>query len=218
VHELFAEQAVRRPYAVAAEFGDRSLSYAQLDARANAIARRLRGLGVRRGDRVGVCVERSFVMPAAMLGILKTGAAYVPLDPGYPAERLLLTIGDARLAAAVTQPRLMARLEDAFAGGPDVLTVDDDDEPERNGTEELPDAGVCRFPCWCWCWFWRWWRFGLFLLRCRGVVCAGGSFRAACDRHVAAVRTLTCAGPVCSFARAPWLGPESDLQVLAAGL
>lgn len=142
VHELFAEQALRRPHAVAAAFGDRSLTYAQLDARANEIALRLRGSGVRRGDRVGVCVERSFVMPAAMLGILKTGAAYVPLDPGYPEERLRLTIGDARLAAVVTQPRLMARLEDVFAGGPHILTVDDGDEPERDRTEELPGAGV----------------------------------------------------------------------------
>jgi amino acid adenylation domain-containing protein len=89
-HELFERQAARTPDAVAVAFEDERLTYAELDARSNQLARYLRRLGVERGHLVGVCLDRNLQTPVGVLGVLKAGAAYVPLDPTYPAERLAL--------------------------------------------------------------------------------------------------------------------------------
>ena len=93
VAELDA-RAADAPDAVAVEFADGRLTYAELRARADAEARRLAGLGVQRGDRVGVATEASAAMVAAIAGILRIGAAVVPLDPEYPAERLAFMVRD----------------------------------------------------------------------------------------------------------------------------
>ncbi|MFP2928167.1 AMP-binding protein [Pyxidicoccus sp. 3LG] len=103
VHELVAAQAARTPDAVAVVFEEAKLSYAELDRRANQLAHHLRSLGVRAGDRVGLCVERSLELGVGVLGILKAGAAYVPLDPDYPAERLAFMLEDAGVPVVVTQ-------------------------------------------------------------------------------------------------------------------
>ena len=100
-HRLFAEQAARTPRAPAVLFAGGSLTYAELDARAEAIAARLRALGVGPEAPVGLCVERAPEMMAAVLGIWKAGGACVPLDPAYPAERLALVARDAGLRATV---------------------------------------------------------------------------------------------------------------------
>ena len=96
VHELFAEQAGRRPDAVAVICGEDSLSYGQLERRANQLAHHLRSLGVGPDVVVGLCVERSVQMVVGLLGILKAGGAYLPLDPQYPAERLRFMLADAQ--------------------------------------------------------------------------------------------------------------------------
>ncbi|WP_425476767.1 AMP-binding protein, partial [Xanthomonas albilineans] len=88
VHELFEAQVVRDPSAIAVVQGEVSLTYAELNARANRLAHYLRGLGVRPDDRVAICVQRSVEMVVALLAVLKAGGAYVPLDPAYPPERL----------------------------------------------------------------------------------------------------------------------------------
>ena len=88
--ELFAAQAERTPDAVAVVFEDSSLSYAALDRQANQLAHRLRKYGVGPESVVGLCLNRSLEMIVGLLGILKAGAAYLPLDPDYPAERLSL--------------------------------------------------------------------------------------------------------------------------------
>jgi len=88
LHELFEEQALRTPDAVAIVHGNERLSYAELDARANQLARHLRTLGVGPDRCVALCVERSVAMVVGLLAVLKAGGAYVPLDPVYPAERL----------------------------------------------------------------------------------------------------------------------------------
>ena len=94
IHELFEVQAERTPEAVAVEFEEQQLSYGELNARANQLARHLRGLGVKPDDRVAICVERSLEMVVGLLAILKAGGAYVPLDPSYPAARLGFMLKD----------------------------------------------------------------------------------------------------------------------------
>ncbi len=110
LHELFAEQAARTPDAAALRFEGRSTSYAELDRSANRLAHHLRALGVGPEARVGLCVERTPEMVAAMLGVLKAGGAYVPLDPAYPAERLEYMLEDAGAAVVVSQAHLAERL------------------------------------------------------------------------------------------------------------
>ena len=85
---LISAQAMRTPEGIAVECADGTLTYAQLERRSDAIARALLGRGVHRGELVGVCVQRGLELLPALIGIMKSGAAYVPLDPGFPAERL----------------------------------------------------------------------------------------------------------------------------------
>lgn len=103
VHELFEAQVDRAPDAVALVFEDRSLTYRELNARANQMAHALRGRGVSPGALVGVCLERSPEMVIGMLGILKAGAAYLPLAPSYPRERLEFMLRDADVKLVVTR-------------------------------------------------------------------------------------------------------------------
>ena len=106
VPALVSSQAERTPEAVAVVASDGALTYAQLDARVSALSARLVELGIGVGDRVGVCVERTLDLPVSVLGVMASGAAYVPLDPGFPEERLHYMAGDAGLSAVVTQGRL----------------------------------------------------------------------------------------------------------------
>jgi amino acid adenylation domain-containing protein len=112
IHELFEAQAARTPGAVAVRFEEESLTYRELNQRANRLAHHLRGLGVGPDARVGVCLERGPEMIAGLLAILKAGGAYVPLDPAYPADRLRYMLEDSGPAALVTQ----ASLAGTFAG------------------------------------------------------------------------------------------------------
>src|SRR5262249_43792380 len=114
--ELFAAQALRTPAAPAVVFEDRRLSYAELEAHSNQPAHHLRGLGLGAESVVGLLLERSPEMVIGLLGILKAGAAYLPLDPSYPAERLSFMLRDAGAAALVTQAALPGRLALPVAG------------------------------------------------------------------------------------------------------
>lgn len=107
LHQRVADQALRTPDAVAVQFGEDTLSYAQLDARANRLAHHLRGLGVGADVPVGLCLERCLELPIAMLGILKAGGAYLPLDPAYPSPRLLFMLEDAKAPVLVTDRDLL---------------------------------------------------------------------------------------------------------------
>ena len=110
VHQLFEEQARSTPEAVALAFKGREISYAELDARANHMAQHLGSLGVVPGDLVAICMDRSIEMMVGLLGILKAGAAYVPLDPKYPKERLAYMVEDAEVEVLVTQRSLAGLL------------------------------------------------------------------------------------------------------------
>ncbi|MEP7339281.1 MAG: amino acid adenylation domain-containing protein [Acidobacteriota bacterium] len=110
LHRLFEAQAARSPEAVAVIFEDRQISYGQLDSRANQLARHLRSLGVGPGALVGVCLERSIEMVVGLLGVLKAGGAYLPMDPAYPLSRLAHLMEDGQPPALLTQERLVERL------------------------------------------------------------------------------------------------------------
>ena len=86
IHEMFEEQVARTPEAIALVFGDRQLTYAELFTRANRLAHSLRRHGVMANDRVGLCIDRGLEMIVGLLGILKSGAAYVPLNPEHRAN------------------------------------------------------------------------------------------------------------------------------------
>ena len=136
LHELFENQAAATPSAVALVCGNARMSYGELEAGANQLAGRLLKSGVRRGDCVGILLPRSMEVYIALLGILKAGAAYVPLDPDYPAERIGFILADCRAAALVTNSRLCSKA-DGFTGA--VIRVDE--ERERPGAVERTKLG-----------------------------------------------------------------------------
>jgi len=110
LHELFSVQAARTPEAVALVCEGSELSYGELDRLSNRLAHYLRGAGVGPETIVGLCVERSLEMVVGLLGVLKAGGAYLPLDPNYPPERLAHMVSDARVPVVVTQQALAVRL------------------------------------------------------------------------------------------------------------
>jgi non-ribosomal peptide synthetase component F len=132
IHELCEEQADRTPDAVAVECAGQTLSYAELDRRANQVAHYLGKLGVGPETLVGLCVERSCEAIVGLLGILKAGGAYLPLDPAYPAARLAFMLNDAHVSVLLTQERLVAD-----GGWP----MADGRWPMANGRWQMADGG-----------------------------------------------------------------------------
>ncbi|HJP92757.1 MAG TPA: amino acid adenylation domain-containing protein [Pyrinomonadaceae bacterium] len=112
VQQLFEEQVARTPDAIAVSFKETQLTYQALNARANQLAHHLRELGVGPEHRVGLYLERGLEMIVGVLGILKAGAAYVPLDPASPRERLAFIIEEARVSVLITQEALATSISD----------------------------------------------------------------------------------------------------------
>ncbi|WP_237395520.1 amino acid adenylation domain-containing protein [Okeania sp. KiyG1] len=110
IHQLFEEQVENNPNAIAVVFEEQSLTYSQLNTKANQLAHYLQKLGVGSESLVGICVERSLEMVIGLLSILKAGGAYVPLDPTYPSERLAYMISDAQVSVLLTQESLVTLL------------------------------------------------------------------------------------------------------------
>jgi amino acid adenylation domain-containing protein len=139
VHEAFEAQAKHRPDALAVIFEEEHLTYGELNARANQLAHYLRRMGVGAEMPVGLLLESSTEMIVGLLAILKAGAAYVPLDPGYPPQRLSYMLEDARISLVLTQRHLAEKLS---VEGVRVLCLDVDaprfaDEPDVN-----PASGI----------------------------------------------------------------------------
>ena len=142
VHDLFRQQAERSPDAPAAIFQDSAISYRQLERESNRLARYLAALGAQPETRVAVFLERSAEMVAAVWGILKSGAAYVPLDPSYPADRITMMLQDCQATLVITRKELSPRLATASAL---VVCLDEHAErisacsPERVRSSAQPD-------------------------------------------------------------------------------
>ncbi|KPW97094.1 AMP-binding protein, partial [Pseudomonas syringae pv. coryli] len=142
IHQLFEEKVQAQPDAIAVAFQAQRLSYAELNRQANRLAHHLIGLGIGPDDRVAICVERGVEMMVGLLGVLKAGAAYVPLDPAYPAERLAYMINDSQPAALLTQRDLRKRLPTLTLP---VVLLDDDQRTtftERNDNPVVEALGV----------------------------------------------------------------------------
>ncbi|MCC5667069.1 amino acid adenylation domain-containing protein [Nostoc sp. CHAB 5784] len=121
VQELFAQQAQRTPDKIAVIFENKSLTYIELNTKANQLADYLQKLGVQTETRVGICCDRSLEMAIALLAVLKAGAAYIPLDPAYPQERLGFILQDAQISILLTQNRLLNLLPENPA---EILCID----------------------------------------------------------------------------------------------
>ncbi|MFH8344482.1 amino acid adenylation domain-containing protein [Streptomyces sp. NPDC018045] len=137
VPELIARQAGRRPGSVAVSDEERSLTYAELDAEAGRLAAYLAGRGVTRGSRVAVLMERSAGLLVALLGVWKAGAAYVPVDAAYPAERVAVMLADSAPAAVLCAKSTRAAVPPGVPGGPVVL----DDPRVRAAVAGCPARG-----------------------------------------------------------------------------
>ncbi|MFG1951744.1 amino acid adenylation domain-containing protein [Micromonospora sp. NPDC048830] len=140
--ELFTRQVAATPDRPAVLFGDDTVTYADLNARANRLAHRLIDLGVAADALVGVLTERSVEMVVAVLAVLKAGGAYVPIDPGYPADRVAFMITDSGAKVLLTQAALTDRLTDVDAtvvtfDDPDLAGLPATDPPRRSGPDDL---------------------------------------------------------------------------------
>jgi amino acid adenylation domain-containing protein len=132
-HQLFEQQACATPEALALVFAGETLAYRELNGRANRLAHHLRSIGVGPEVGVGICVERGIDMVVALLGVLKAGGPYVPLDPAYPAERLAYMLGNAQAPVVITQERLSSVLPADYRGV--VIRIDAGDVPAN-----MPDT------------------------------------------------------------------------------
>src|SRR6202451_496122 len=143
-HELVQAQVDRTPQSVALQYQDQQISYEELNRRANQLARYLMKLGVGQEVRAGICVERSLEMIVGLLGILKSGGTYVPLDPNYPAERLKFMVDDAKLKillvhdqSAVVAPSGAFRVVNLNREWERIAGEDDQNLPTRISPENL---------------------------------------------------------------------------------
>ncbi|MGW1060507.1 non-ribosomal peptide synthetase [Micromonospora rubida] len=139
LHQMFEERADRQPDRAALVCGDATVSYGELERRANRLAHRLVAAGVGPDTLVGICLRRSPAQPVAVLAVLKAGAAFVPLDPDYPAQRLEFMCRDAGLWGVVTEADLAYRLDAADLDAARLVDVHDDagDWPQTR-----PEVGV----------------------------------------------------------------------------
>ncbi len=139
LHELFEAQAARTPHACALMFEDQSLSYRELDERSNQLAHHLQALGVEPNALVGVCLERGIDMLPALMAVLKAGAAYVPIDPDYPADRIAYLLDDTAAPVVLTHSSLRARLPIC---GSTIVSLDTDNAAWQRRAAHKPSTNV----------------------------------------------------------------------------
>ena len=139
LHQVFEAQVARTPDVVAVSCADTRLTYRELNRRANQVAHYLQGLGVGPEGLVGLCMERSLDMVVGLLGILKAGGVYVPLDPSYPPERLTFMVEDSCVPVLLTQKCLQPRL---VAPGVDVICLDTEWPQIASQSDQNPRSRV----------------------------------------------------------------------------
>jgi amino acid adenylation domain-containing protein len=139
IHELFEREVDRTPAAVAVVYEGESLTFAELDRRANQLAHHLRSLGIGPEDRVALCMERRLELMVAFFGILKAGAAYVPLEPTHPADRLAYVLENSGARLLLTQSWLAEGLPEAR---PRTLFLDQMAETLSRESADRPESGV----------------------------------------------------------------------------
>ncbi len=146
-HTLFEERVARDPEAVAIVHDDRRMTYIELDVRADGVARHLRSIGVGPGTIVGICAERSPALFVGLLGVLKAGGAYLPLDPAYPRERLGFMLRDAGVSILLVDAAGRATLGEAAAT---VVALDaDDDGALLDPAEPVSPSAMPGDPAYC---------------------------------------------------------------------
>lgn len=133
VHQLFELQALRSPEALAVCYGDERITYRELDERSNQLAHYLRSLGIAPGELVGICIERGIGLMVGLLGILKGGGAYLPLDSTHPRERIAFILEDAQARVVVTESHLQETLP------PHEVTVLLDGAPLQHADTDRPE-------------------------------------------------------------------------------
>lgn len=139
IHELFETQVEKTPDAIAVVFQDQQLTYRKLNYRANQVANYLLSLGVSKEVPVGICVERTPSMVIGLLGILKAGASYLPLNPNYPFERLAFFLEDVQPPIILTQEHLLDKLPSTWAKA---ICLDSDWEDIADSSKENPVTEV----------------------------------------------------------------------------
>jgi amino acid adenylation domain-containing protein len=135
LHELFARQAARSPDAIAVQYEDEVVTYSELEAGANQLAHHLRRLGVGPEVLVGICVARSARMLVGLLGILKAGGGYVPIDPAYPADRQAFMLESSQAPVIITEERLRSSLPSGEAA---IVCIDSDWDVISDNPSEPP--------------------------------------------------------------------------------
>ncbi len=141
-HELFEQQAAQTPDNVAVRCGEQSLTYAELNRRANQLAHYLRALGVGPEVTVGICLERVPELVVGLLGILKAGGAYVPLDPTYPFDQLAFVMADAQMPVLITQSTIEDKIPAHWGQvvcldtDSDLIETESDAQPEQIATAD----------------------------------------------------------------------------------
>ena len=142
IHQAFEQQVQKSPDAIAVAYKNRELTYAQLNERANQLAYRLIRKGVKPDTLVGICLERSPEMIIGILGVMKAGAAYVPIDPAHPQERIAYMVADSQASVLLTQQSLLEILPATAAH---VICLDSDllaDEPVDNASSEVTEQNL----------------------------------------------------------------------------
>jgi amino acid adenylation domain-containing protein len=139
VHEWFERQVERTPDAIAVTFQADKMTYRELNRRANQLAHLLHGLGVGPDVSVGICVERSLLMPVGVLGVMKSGGTYVPIDPAYPKDRQTFMLEDTRTPVLLTQSKLAESLPETDAR---VISMDADWDVIARQSDANPKSGV----------------------------------------------------------------------------
>ena len=137
IYELFEEQVKRTPNAVAVVFGKKSLTYRELDLEINKMSAYLQSSGAKKGDIIGISLRRSLEMIIALLGIVKSGAAYLPLDPGFPLGRIRFMVEDSECPFLVTENSLLSTF-DYYQGK--IISVEDYNFHDSQSEEAESDA------------------------------------------------------------------------------